>query len=312
MPCYSPLPAVLVVRGGRRSISFDRKALGQGLSLPCGRCIGCRLERARQWAVRILHESKMHDESSFITLTYDDKHLPKVHGRATLSVEDCQLFLKRLRKHLEPKRVRFFLCGEYGEDFGRPHYHAIIFGEGFSDKVSLVNNGEYTRWTSEKLSELWGKGRTEVGEVSFDSAVYVANYATKKINGKPAKAHYKGRKPEFLLMSRGGKNGRGIGYGFIDKFGTEVWANDEIIVRGQTARPPRYYDKVLEDRNPQLLESLKERRAQTAQVLEDFTTPLGTEIRVPGGMNSYRLKVRETVARAKLALKRRNLETGKE
>lgn len=250
----------------------------------------------------------MHDESSFITLTYDEKNLPRVGDKPTLSKEDCQLFMKRLRKELEPKRVRFFLCGEYGEQMGRPHYHALIFGEGFKDKKPLGKRGEYTRWTSDKLSEIWGKGRTEGGDVSFDSAVYVANYATKKITGKDAKAHYAGRVPEFLLMSRGGKDGRGIGYGFIDKFGQEVWGRDEIIIQGRTARPPRYYDKVLEGRDGSLLERLKERRRAQAQTLEEFTTPLGTIIKVPGNMNPYRLAVRETVARAKLALKRRNLE----
>lgn len=250
----------------------------------------------------------MHDASSFITLTYDKKNLPLVGGRPTLSKEDCQLFMKRLRKELEPKRVRFFLCGEYGEKMGRPHYHAVIFGEAFADRKPLASSGDYTRWTSEKLTEIWGKGRTEGGDVSFDSAVYVANYATKKIIGKDAAKHYDGRTPEFLLMSRGGKDGKGIGFGFIDKFGPEVWARDEIIVRGQKARPPRYYDKILEAHNPQLLESIKAERRLKSEILEEFTTPLGTTIRVTENRNPYRLKVRETVARAKLALKRRDLE----
>lgn len=312
MPCYSPLPALLVVRGGRRSISFDRKALGQGLSLPCGRCIGCRLERARQWAVRIMHEAKMHDENSFITLTYAKEHLPK---DGTLVKRDVQTFFKRLRKGLWPKKIRFFACGEYGEKFGRPHYHAIVFGHCFPDRVPLSQVShqrdvlsEVQRFTSKSLTDVWGKGLAEVGLVSFDSALYVANYATKKITGKDASNHYKGRVPEFLLMSRGGKGGKGIGFGFIDKFGPEVWARDEIIVRGQAARPPRYYDKVLEGRNSELLQRIKEDRRRKAEVLEEFTTPLGTLIRVPGDKNHYRLKVRETVARAKLALKRRNLE----
>lgn len=262
-----------------------------------------------------MHEAKMHDENSFITLTYSPEALPK---NGTLVKRDVQTFFKRLRKSLSPKKIRFFACGEYGEKLSRPHYHAIIFGHSFPDRlpVSKVSDSrdvsaEVQRFTSDSLDSAWGKGRTEVGLVTFDSAVYVANYATKKITGKDAAKHYKGRTPEFLLMSRGGKDGKGIGFGFIEKFGPEVWARDEVIVRGQAARPPRYYDKVLEGRNPDVLERLKEDRRRKAEALEEFTTPLGTVIRVPENMNPYRLKVRETVARAKLALKRRNLENEK-
>lgn len=305
MSCYSPLAAVLVLRGKRRSISFDRKALGQGISLPCGRCIGCRLERARQWATRLVHEAKMHGESSFITLTYDEKSLPRVSGKPTLSKDDCQLFMKRLRKELEPKRIRFFLCGEYGEKMGRPHYHAIIFGEGFSDKKPLLGqSGEFTRWTSETLTRVWGKGRTEGGDVSFDSAMYVANYATKKITGKDAKLHYSGRVPEFLLMSRK----PGIGRKWIDAYIAEVYATDSVVVRGFPTRPPRYYDGVLGANCPEVLAGVKVRRESAAAALEDMVLQSGVIVSVAPSRNARRLQVRETVARAKLALKRRNLE----
>ena len=161
----------------------------------------------------------MHDACSFITLTYDPEHLPPL---GSLSVRDCQLFLKRLRERVAPAKIRFFLCGEYGEKLARPHYHAIIFGFDFPDKVKIESSGDYAEYSSQLLSDVWGKGRTHVGTVSFDSACYVANYATKKIGGDKAASHYYGRKPEFLLMSRGGRRAGGIGRSWIDKYWPEV------------------------------------------------------------------------------------------
>lgn len=318
MPCYHPLRAVLVISaGGVRRLSFSRSAVGKGLSLPCGRCIGCRLERARQWAVRIMHESKMHEENCFITLTYDEKNVPK--GR-TLVVEDCQLFLKRLRERIAPTRVRFFLAGEYGEKLGRPHYHAIIFGYSFPDRVKLQSVGQHAEFSSELLDETWGKGICHIGSVTFDSACYVANYATKKITGKGAGDHYAGRKPEFVLMSRGGRKAGGIGRGWIKEFKTDVYPSDEIIVRGVPGKPPRYYDKFYQAGAPQDFEAIKvsrEARALEAQEAEDKidgpmslkrATALYDSGTYGGDKRMMRLRVREAVATAKAALKKGRLE----
>lgn len=247
----------------------------------------------------------MHDENSFITLTYDPEHLPK---NASLHLQDTQRFLKRLRKHLQPKKIRFFLCGEYGEKLYRPHYHAIIFGYAFPDKLPLSTMSsaphDVQRYTSVELTALWGLGKTEVGNVSFDSAAYVANYATKKITGPASDAHYKGRKPEFLVMSRK----PGIARAWYDQFSSDVYPSDEVVVRGKQTRPPRYYDQILEKDNPVLLEKIKKVREQKAEILEDMVLKSGHVVHVAPGRNARRLAVRETVARAKQAIKNRNLE----
>lgn len=299
---------------GRR-LSFSRSDSGKALSLPCGRCIGCRLERSRQWAVRIVHESKMHESNSFLTLTYSPEHLPK---DGSLSVEHCQRFLKRLRARLAPKRIRFFLCGEYGEKLGRPHYHAIIFGEDFSaDRFSLDNPGEFCLYDSELLRDAWGLGDVRIGSVSFDSASYVANYATKKIVGKRevVDAHYQGRVPEFLLMSRR----PGIGRSWFDRFEFDVFPADEVISRGLQARPPRYYFQQIEKRAslefPEaewsaLLASLKLKREVESDKLNSVVTVKGfpQQVVVSDSRNDRRLQVRRVVAQAKLELKSRSME----
>lgn len=302
MACYSPIRALLRTGAdGRRSLAFKRSGYGKGVALPCGRCIGCRLERARQWAVRIVHEAKMHDENCFITLTYDDEHLPK---GGTLCVKDCQQFLKRLRARLEPKRIRFFLCGEYGERLGRPHYHAIVFGWMPSDRVRIGGGDELPLWSSRLLSDAWGLGHASVGQVSFDSASYVANYSTKKITGEKAAEHYGGRKPEFLVMSRR----PGIGALWFAKFGSDVFPSDEVIVRGQSCRPPRYYDQLKEREDAEFMRGLKDRREVAAAAITEEVWSGGKIVaRVLASNSDVRLAVREKVARAKLALKRRSL-----
>lgn len=301
MPCYSPLRAVLVSGPEGNRLAFNLKDGGKAISLPCGRCIGCRLERARQWAVRIMHESKMHTENSFLTLTYKPECLPE---NGTLVVQDCQLFLKRLRKKLSPLKIRFFLCGEYGERFTRPHYHCIMFGYSFPDKIKYSERNGMMLYESEELNDTWGLGDCRIGDVTFESAAYVSNYATKKITGPKSAEHYQGRKPEFLVMSRR----PGIGNSWYQKFSTDVYPSDEVIVRGQTTRPPRYYDQILEKNNPVLLETLKAKRQKMADELEAFTLKGGHVVHVAPSNNARRLAVRELVASAKFAQKTRNLE----
>lgn len=314
MPCYDPLHARLLTSAEGRFISFQRTSQGKPLSLPCGNCIGCKLERARQWAVRIMHEAKMHASNSFITLTYDDEHLPKDRS---LSVDVCQRFLKRLRERLAPKRIRFFLCGEYGDKLGRPHYHAIIFGHDFGgDRVRLASgpSSQFELFESKTLSEVWGNGFVSIGQVSFDSACYVANYATKKIrsNKEDESKRLQGRTPEFLLMSRR----PGIGRLWIDKFEGDVYPSDEVIVKGSPQRPPRYYDSIIIERAKAefppgvwtgLLAMLREKREAQASKLEE-TVYHGHKYLAKPSNNARRLEVRRVVAEAKAQLKSRRLQ----
>lgn len=233
------------------------------MAIPCGKCVGCRMENARQWGMRCLHEKKMWGESSYVTLTYADEFVPEGYS---LSLRDVQLFMKRLRKKrgaTKDNPIRFFLCGEYGDRNERPHYHALLFNCGFGDKLYFGRNkrGE-PLFTSNELSDLWAQdgrsmGHCTIGEVTFESACYCAKYSLKKLNvsefsDDEARARYEARyvwydddgvvyhrRPEFAVMSRN----PGIGGTYYDKYGAEVVANDSVVVDGREVRPPRYYDK---------------------------------------------------------------------
>lgn len=180
---------------------FKKEINGVIREIPCGQCIACRLNHARMWSIRISHEATCHAHNVFLTLTYDDDNLPKdnsVHKR------ELQLFFKRLRKDLGGVKIRYFACGEYGDQFGRPHYHAIIFG--ISYDCHVFKNKRFDKKTNGYHCQIdaWNKGLCHIGSVTVDSANYVAGYVTKKLKGKGAKEHYDklGIEPEFVLMSR--------------------------------------------------------------------------------------------------------------
>ena len=264
MPCYHPISAFKSEHGG---ITFreDRHSLAS-LDLPCGQCIGCRLERSRQWAVRCMHEAQMHTDNVFITLTYDNEHLPE---NSDLCYQDFQLFMKRLRK--QKGKVRFYMAGEYGEQFGRPHFHACLFGCKFDNLESLGTKGKEEIFRSPELEALWPHGYSSIGNVTFESAAYVARYIMKKITGDQAKDHYKfinaqtgevfKRTPEFNRMSLK----PGIGASWYEKYQDDVYPHDEVIVRGRKQRPPRYYDKKLKETNPDLWEEIDFKRLKSRE-----------------------------------------------
>lgn len=239
---------------------------GTPLQLPCGQCIGCRLERSRQWAVRIMHEASFSERNSFITLTYSDEHLPSDYS---LSVDHLQRFFKRYRKLCGP--LRYFACGEYGDANYRPHYHLCVFGHDFDDKLPTSLSDSNPLSISPTLSRLWPFGHSSIGALTFESAAYVARYCTKKVTGKDSAKHYQrviastgeivNVLPEFARMSLK----PAIGRNWYDKFGSEVYPLDRVIVRGRKAKPPRYYDKLYEARSPQAYERLKEKRMLDAE-----------------------------------------------
>ena len=272
MPCYRPLQAwrQLDELTGKRAIVFNRSHLtnydiAQGLDLPCGQCIGCRLERSRRWAVRIMHEASLHERNCFLTLTYDDEHVP---SNASLNVVDFQLFMKRLRRgSVSP--LRFFHCGEYGEETRRPHYHCCLFGENFSDdrKVYRVTKQGHSLYNSSRLSEVWGLGHAVIGDLSFESAAYVARYCLKKVTGPSAQDYYGERKPEYVTMSRR----PGIGSGWLEKGRNlfETYRDDSVVLRGKEMLPPPYYDRILERVDPALFDCVKRERALAAKGFAD-------------------------------------------
>jgi len=296
MPCFQPLEAFRLpekLPSGKHKITFGRDRIyvydvAKKLILPCGQCIGCRLEKSRQWAVRLMHESQMHDRSSFLTLTYRD--LPK---GGSLNIRDIQLFLKKLRKSRGSTKLRFFQCGEYGELTARPHHHMILFGEDFyRDRKQIPDSQSgFPQYNSQELEDLWSHGLCTIGDVTFESAAYVARYALKKITGELAENHYSGRKPEYVTMSRR----PGIGASWLEKYGfPNSYNHDSVVMRGIEMLPPPFYDKLLEKADPALYKKIKSERRPDV----DFDQNPNT--------TSTRLMVRRTVKQLtiKNALKR--------
>lgn len=278
MPCVSPLVgwhSGRLTANGKKEIVFTGKRGGDIIELPCGQCIGCRLEYARSWAVRCMHEASLHDENAFITLTYDEEHIP---DGQSLSKKDCQKFLKRLRSRFDGKAIRYYLAGEYGSDTLRPHYHALLFGFDLPDKKLWSVREGYKVWTSEVLEETWGKGLTEIGSVTFESAAYCARYMVQKFKGpkEVMEKYYDGLEPEFALMSRGNnyaagdpRKTYGIGYEYYRKHGKEIHEHDSVIINGREQKPPQYYDRLLEKKSVLAHEFVKKERKERALRLKE-------------------------------------------
>jgi len=234
------------------------------ISVPCGRCVGCRLERARNWTIRIMHEAQMHEKNSFITLTYDDEALTFGGAQATLFKKDLQDFWKRLRKETNAK-LRYFACGEYGEQRSRPHYHACVFGFDFPDKALLSRQGDNDLYSSPLLDSVWSDGHCSVGALTPGSAAYVARYILDKNLGKE-RVYYeeKGIEPEFVVMSRK----PGIGKNWFDKYAGDVFPADRVVLEGgKMSKPPRYYDNLRAENFPDEIEALKIIRMQKAEAV---------------------------------------------
>lgn len=258
--------------------------------LPCGQCIGCRLDRSVSWAVRVMAEAQGHFMSSFITLTYDDAHLP--YG-GSLHYRHFQLFMKRLRFKIGPRR--FFMCGEYGGELGRPHYHAALFGVEFGDRYPWRKSpAGFQLYRSALLDSLWDLGNAEIGDLSFDSAAYIARYCTKKITGNMAEHHYAKLvpdtgeiiqlEPEFARMSLK----PGIGAEWFDKYKSDCIPRDAVILEGRSVPIPRYFlDRLSEDE-------------RSEYALRQFAKHGNVWPEIDGESSPERLRVREAVARAGL------------
>lgn len=271
MPCYHPLRAFQ--KGDAKPVFQIPGSLGdwKQLLLPCSQCIGCRLEYGRQWAVRLIHESQMHEFSWFVTLTYNDENLKSM----SLNYEDFQLFMKRLRKAFSSK-IRFFMCGEYGDITSRPHYHAILYGVNFEDKqLHCVSKAGHRLYTSDKLNGIWGKGFAIFGHVTFESARYVAGYVIKKVREADEQKYleildldtgeYFSRRKEFARMSLK----PGIGSEWLEKFLCDVYPAGKVVLNGRQSLPPRFYDNRFELADSVAFEAMKSRRLFAADLRFD-------------------------------------------
>lgn len=311
MPCYSPLKGWIVGVDsvtGKKIVKvtspLDRGYPGfESFPVPCGHCIGCRLDYSRQWANRCMLEAQYHERSCFVTLTYDNDHVPKslyvLKGKSgssvalTLCKRDLQLFFKRLRKSFSPGRFRYFGCGEYGPRTLRPHYHLILFGIDFSDRVlygrSKTGNNMYV---SEALNRAWSfppdrgecdsprqnstcAGLAIVQDMTWETCAYAARYLCKKLLGPLGQFYSEHRmEPPFSVMSR--RPGIGARY-YVDH--PELWQHDFINVStpdgGMKFRPPKYFVDLLERDDPFSAEALKEVRKafalQQSSLIEDLS-----------------------------------------
>lgn len=294
MACYHPASAVRLQNGDVKFVSGSTVD-GSLMKLPCGQCVGCRLERSRQWAIRCMDEAQMHKENCFITLTFTKENVQKL-GRS-LDVSVFQKFMKRVRKEVAPKRVRFFHCGEYTKAFV-PHYHALLFGLDFKDRKYWSMNGAGTHklYRSETLERLWPFGFSWIGDVSFESAAYVARYVLKKVNGTRDDEQRlvmmdtgEVLKEEYLTMSRR----PGIGTAWYKKFKSDVYPLGSRVVRGRDMRPPRFYDNLFKIDSPNEFEDLQYERIKSFDINDN---------------TMQRLAVKEEVTNARVRLLRRSLE----
>lgn len=250
--------------------------------VPCGRCMGCRLERSRQWALRCVHEASQHEHNQFLTLTYRDEELVLGNYRPTLYPRHLELFWKRLRK--EYGNVRYFACGEYGEQFGRPHYHACVFGLDIKDKKLYSIKGGNRIYSSDSIDRIWSHGDCRIGDVTFESAAYVARYICAKQLGESAKFYdEEGIEPEFARMSRR----PGIGLPWLERFSADVFNSGFVESRGVKCKPPRYYTDKFKANEPKIM---AERLAEQLKSMENSTE----------FYNMKRLAVKETVKTAQI------------
>lgn len=296
MGCHSPLTAYRRVDGGPLTFGKEPKNARE-LKIACGQCMGCRLEKSRQWAVRMVHEAQLHEENCFLTLTYDDDHLPE---NGSIEKRALQLFFKKLRKEKGP--FRYYACGEYGEETRRAHYHACIFGLDFQDKKILRRSGKHPLYISETLEKIWGMGQCSIGNLTFETAAYTARYVTKKWLSGKTNGLYANLDPEtgeilattqpFALMSlrcRGadGKVG-GIGSEWLRKYSNDIYGNmkDAVYINGKRTKPPKYYDSLYDMISTDKMEAIK------AQRQKESTTP-----------NDYTLRARAKITRARMTMK---------
>lgn len=272
----------------KQTIVFNHRDgfVDQKIEVPCGKCIGCRLKRSQEWAVRCTHEASMWEENVFITLTYNDENNP-----GSLSVEHFQKFIKRLRKHYPHQKIRYFAGGEYGEKTGRPHYHAILFNIDFKDKTVVNRHAQKKQYLSETLKTIWGKGDINIGDVTQESAQYVAKYVIKKVAGDMIKERYGDKTPPFGLMSRK----PGIGSTWFDEFSSDIYPSDVLITKNLTKiKPPKFYDKKLAAIHSNMYHSLSRKRREQGIHYRDSRNDQGIDNVITAHIKEAQIKQKQT------------------
>lgn len=304
MTCYHPLKAYEYIEDGARRVVFSLSKARQHayipLELPCGKCIGCQLDKSVDTAVRAVHESLCWEHNCFITLTVDDLHMDEIFPNRSLCKRPFQLFAKRLRK-LTDNKIRILWCGEYGSDHYRPHYHALIFNYDFDDKYFWQSQNGVVTYRSSTLEKLWPYGFCTVGDVTFNSAAYIARYVTKKLfvndhsspeireryNDKymyvdPVTGEIKERLKEFIEYPRG----FGLGKLYYDQHEMDIYDKTRlesacrVLKRGEVKsfKVPKYYDKKEVDKDEAFMKDLKRKRRSLMKEHRDEYTPERLEV----------------------------------
>lgn len=280
MACYSPARGYKAKNGAWVSKKPTDTA-PVPMNVPCGGCLGCRDTAAKHWAARIVHEASLYKYNCFLTLTYRDKdtctpkqlakqqHLP---DDGSLVKSHFQKFMKRLRHHLRGRRVRYYQCGEYGDENERPHYHACLFNLRFDDEQLYRHNHGNPLFTSQTLEDLWGYGFATIGQLTYESAAYTARYVFKKVTGLRADDHYlrydqNGNAywllPEYTTMSRK----PGIGYDWYQRYKDDIFPSDDLPIpgRGTMKGAPRYYHTILQNEDLDQYETVQAVRKKFAE-----------------------------------------------
>jgi hypothetical protein len=316
MPCTNP---ILAYRKTNGAINFMRKSdydapHANKMLMPCGKCIICLRNKAKSWMLRMANEAKMHEQNCFITLTFEDEHLPK-HG--SLRLEDPQKFLKRLRKYLEkdwhmvdgvktskiPCKIKYFYCGEYGDQHQRPHYHLCIFGWAPHDMQIFSQKKSGDQFTSQTIAKIWTQGFHTVSDFTDATGAYTAYYMVKENiffdltpydaidpdTGEEIK-----RMPPFQRMSRR----PGLGTTFYHKYKEEI-INNGSYINGQSVPVPQAYLNILRKEDEEKYKVLKTNRENKSIQLAKQNPHLNT---------LYGLDAVDFIAKQKSKLKTRDVK----
>lgn len=213
-------------------VHIRNSVTGNMMTVPCGHCLHCRLQKTREWAVRLNNELNYHEDSCFQTLTYRDDCRPTLPcGKSYLVKSDLQKFIKRMRKYFDDKKLKYFACGEYGEESKKCHFHLIIFGL----SVKEMN---------EALPKLWTYGDPyccKTGTVTPYSIQYVTGYVRKKLDGKgKLKGYFWCLPSEFQLSSQG------LGLQYAEDYKDNICSSG-MRLQGNVVSVPRYYNKKVEE-----------------------------------------------------------------
>lgn len=294
---YVPLSATQY--GAKQELRFNRPLPRdmnhyRRLSLPCGKCVECRMQYAREWANRCVLEMQYHEHTHFLTLTYDDAHLPRtfsaneetgecVSPAATLVPRDLQLFLKRLRFNTQ-QSIRFFAAGEYGTNTFRPHYHLIIFGLNCQYELQRQSPLGNNYYTSLEIDRAWRDqygdpiGYHLIAPASWKTCAYVARYILKKQTGEEGRRAYRkfNIEPPFTRMSR--RPGLGYQY-FVDHPDCcafhHISAGD--VDGAREFFPPAYFRRMLKEIDPVSADWYSIERQTAAESAEEIKLKMLTD-----------------------------------